>query len=140
MPWRVARRAARWENRRMNLRGILLSVPLFALACSSAGERPEARAVQASASPGSTAQAAPIAPRRAVAALQTRDRTAYIFAEQGAVKVTVRDQGGALVADAVTLEKLRTIDPFLYEACRNAVAKGGEPSGPYLDATLYLGL
>ena len=48
------------------------------------------------------------------------------------MKVTVKGSNGALLADHVDLDALRTLDPHLYEICRSGVAKGGT----YLDATL----
>jgi hypothetical protein len=48
------------------------------------------------------------------------------------MKVTIKASGGAMIADRVDLDALRTLDPHLYEICRSGVATG--PS--YLDATL----
>jgi hypothetical protein len=77
----------------------------------------------------------------ALAALETRDRIVRIFAERGELQVTVHDAAGELVADRVSLEGLRAIDPFLYEACTSAVVRASGPSAPrgaFLDARLYI--
>jgi hypothetical protein len=72
------------------------------------------------------------APRRSLGSLRTRDREIVIHASPGGVKVTVKASNGAILADGVDLDALRTIDPDVYNIVRSGVANGG----PYLDATL----
>jgi hypothetical protein len=55
------------------------------------------------------------------------------------LRFVVRKTNGALVADGVTADTLRTIDPTLHAIVTNAFAGGGgafDPTKPYLDATL----
>ena len=113
------------------VRALLLSAAAFAAGCTST-------------SPTGTVGAAPAAASapspRALAALQTRDRTVRIFAEGGALQVSVHDNLGRLVADRAPIEAMRAIDPFLYELCTSAVARTGTPEqGNFLDARLYDG-
>ena len=100
------------------------------------------------ASPSSTygpaASSAPAQGAPALAALQTRDRIVHLYGashgarNEGALVVTVHDDEGRLIADGLSLDELRTLDPFLYEACTSAVARGTESPGRYLDARLYI--
>jgi hypothetical protein len=68
------------------------------------------------------------APRpSALGAMQTRDHKVTFLAGQ---RVRVEDARGAVVADGVTLDDLKKIDPFLHEACTTATAR------TFLDASL----
>lgn len=109
-------------------------VSLFLAACSATEPPPgPARDAQTAVAPQTPS---PRAPARALAALQTRDRTMTVFTDHGGLRVTVRDERGKLLGEALTLEELRHSDPFLYQACTDAVAQQG---GSYLDARLDLG-
>lgn len=73
--------------------------------------------------------AADAPPRKATFALQTRDyKVTFLAGDQ----LEVRDARGVVVASGVSLADLEKVDPFLYAACRNAVAS----HGTYLDARL----
>jgi type IV pilus biogenesis protein CpaD/CtpE len=112
------------------VRAILLSAAALMVGCTSTSPTGTVGVT-----PGVASTPSP----RALAALQTRDRTVRIFAGGGGLQVTVHDDLGNLVADRVSLEKMRAIDPFLYELCTSAVARTGPPErGSYLDARLYI--
>lgn len=102
------------------------TVSLFAIAaCTSASPS----------SPFGPSASGVVAPQEKppLAALQTRDRIVSLYGDHGALFVSVRDDAGNVVADALSLEELRAVDPFLYQACTSAFAK----NGTYLDARLY---
>jgi hypothetical protein len=67
--------------------------------------------------------------RSATFAIRTRDYKVTFFAGD---KIEVRDARGVVLASNVTREELEKVDPFLFAACRDALAKGGT----YLDARL----
>ncbi len=141
----LARRAPRPDNSRMNLRGLLICPTLFAIACSSNSERRDVQSAGSSSVAPATPLAAAASPSpaaitspRAIAALRTRDHTVRVYSDGGSLRVTVLDDAGQLVADRITLEDLRTIDPFLYQACTNAVAAAGASRGTFVDARLYM--
>jgi hypothetical protein len=83
-------------------------------------------------SPASSEPSSATTSRGLLGSLRTRDREVLLYASATGVKVTVKTPGGAMVAERVDLDTLRTTDPHLYEVCRSGLAK----SGPYLDATL----
>jgi hypothetical protein len=64
--------------------------------------------------------------------IRTRDREVLLYATPNGMKVTVKSKSGAVVADRVDLDTLRTTDPEIYDIFRAGVANGR----PYLDATL----
>jgi uncharacterized protein YcbK (DUF882 family) len=99
---------------RFMVRAILLGVAALTIGCTSTSPTGTVGAAPAVASTPSP---------RALAALQTRDRTVRIFVEGGALRVSVVDDLGRLVADRVALEEMHAIDPFLYELCTRAVAR-----------------
>ena len=112
------------------VRAIVLSAAALLAGCTSTS--PSATVS------GTPAVASTPAPR-ALAALQTRDRTVRIFAGGGGLQVSVHDDLGNLLADRASLETLRAIDPFLYELCTSAVARTGPAGqGSFLDARLYI--
>lgn len=71
--------------------------------------------------------------RGSLGTLRTRDRDVLLDASPTGVKITIKAKNGAMLADRVDLDALRTLDPEMYELCRSGVASG-RPS--YLDATL----
>ena len=71
--------------------------------------------------------------RGSLGTLRTRDRDVLLDASPTGVKISVKARNGALLADRVDLDTLRTLDPEIYELCRSGVASG-RPH--YLDATL----
>jgi hypothetical protein len=99
------------------------SASLLALACSSGGPTTTF---------GPAPSAAPRAEAPPLAAIQTRDRVVRLYAAGGELQVSVQNEEGNLLADHVTLDRLRALDPFLYDACTSAVARGA-----ILDARLY---
>ena len=136
----------------MRTRYVLSGLALSTLiACSGGSDRADTRAANAPSVVPPAQQAAVVPPDafdapapapqgpRVLAALQTRDRTVRIFADKGALQVTVHDDAGNLVADRVALERLRAIDPFLYEACTSALVSAEDAArGMYIDARLDL--
>jgi hypothetical protein len=70
--------------------------------------------------------------RGSLGSLRTRDRDILLDASPTGVKITVKAHNGAVLADRVDLDTLRTLDPAIYELCRSGVASGRL----YLDATL----
>jgi hypothetical protein len=84
------------------------------------------------ASPTSSEPSIAATSRSLLGSLRTRDREVLLYASPTGMKVTVRAPGGAILADRVDLDTLRTLDPHLYEICRSGVAS----SPSYLDATL----
>lgn len=52
------------------------------------------------------------------------------------LRVIVRDNTGAIVADGITTDELRRTDPMLGELVDSAFARNGELPKTYLDATL----
>ena len=123
-------------NRMKRFAGGVSSLSLVALAACTGASPSSTYGPAASSAP---AQGAP-----ALAALQTRDRIVHLYGAprgartEGALVVSVHDDEGRLIADGLSLEELRTLDPFLYEACTSAVARSAESPGRYLDARLYL--
>lgn len=105
-----------------------LAIVSFAFGCSSA----VTPAPLPSSSPGSSEPSAAATSRSFLGSLRTRDREVLLYASSTGMKVTVKGSNGALIADHVDMDALRTLDPHLYEICRSGVAKGGI----YLDATL----
>ena len=94
-------------------------------------------------------------PGRPIATVVTHDAKVTIMSSGGAdlcpsspsgcrppsagLRFVVRRADGALLADGVTADKLRTIDPTLHAIVTNAFASSGgafDPTKPYLDATL----
>lgn len=122
------------------LRSLPVSAVLFAilasLGCTSTGASSVASANGNAPSTPAPASAPASPTERVLAALQTRDRIVRIYADHGALAVSVADDAGNVVADRVTLEGLRAIDPFLYEACTNALVRNGQ-GGTYVDARFY---
>jgi hypothetical protein len=70
--------------------------------------------------------------RGSLGSLRTRDRDVLLDASPTGIKITIKARNGALLADRVDLDTLRTLDPDIYELCRSGVASGPH----YLDATL----
>ena len=100
-----------------------LAIALLGFGCSSA--------VPPSPAPSESATAVPS--RGSLGTLRTRDRDVLLDASSTGIKITVKARNGALLADRVDLDALRTLDPEIYELCRSGVASG-RPH--YLDATL----
>jgi hypothetical protein len=100
-----------------------LAIVLLGLGCSSA--------VPPTPAPSEPTSAAK--PRGSLGTLRTRDRDVLLDATPTGVKITVKARNGAVLADRVDLDTLRTLDPEIYELCRSGVASGGPH---YLDATL----
>lgn len=100
-----------------------LAIVFLGFACSSA----------VTPSPAASSEPSTMATSRSLlGSLRTRDREVLLYASPSGMKVTVKASSGAMIADRVDLDTLRTLDPHLYEICRSGVA-----SGPaYLDATL----
>jgi hypothetical protein len=73
--------------------------------------------------------------RSLLGSLRTRDREVLLYASATGMKVTVKGSNGALIADRVDLDALRTLDPHIYQICRSGIA-----SGAYLDASLGMSL
>jgi hypothetical protein len=99
-----------------------LAIVLFGLGCSSA--------VPPTPLPSEPTSAAKS--RGSLGTLRTRDRDVLLDASGAGVKITVKARNGAVLADRVDLDTLRTLDPEMYELCRSGVASGPH----YLDATL----
>ena len=55
-----------------------------------------------------------------------------LYASPTGMKVTVKAANGAVLAEHVDLDELRSLDPHLHDLFRSGVAR----RGPYLDATL----
>jgi hypothetical protein len=106
----------------------VLALSLATADCAPAASESESMAVP----PATPVQ---VAPARAIAGLQLRDKKLTIFSTDKGLAVTVVGEGGQVVADAVPIEKLRNVDPFLYDVCVSTVASTG---GPYVDASLHL--
>jgi hypothetical protein len=70
--------------------------------------------------------------RSLLGSLRTRDREVLLYASATGMKVTIKGSNGALIADRVDLDALRTLDPHIYQICRSGLANGAT----YLDATL----
>jgi hypothetical protein len=100
-----------------------LALVLFGLGCSSAVPPTPMPSEPTSASKS----------RGSLGTLRTRDRDVLLDASSTGVKITVKARNGAVLADRVDLDTLRTLDPEMYELCRSGVASG---SPHYLDATL----
>ena len=103
-----------------------LAIGLLGFGCSTAG-------APSSSGPASSEPAVTMTSRSLLGTLRTRDREVLLYASSSGMKVTVRAPNGALIADRVSLDELRTLDPHIYQLCRSGVATGG---GTYLDATL----
>lgn len=82
-------------------------------------------------SPASTEAPIAATSRTSLGTLRTRDREVQLLASSTGLKVTVKAKSGAVVAERVDIEALRTLDPHLYDMVRSGVA-----IRPYLDATL----
>jgi hypothetical protein len=65
--------------------------------------------------------------------IQMRDRTITLHASSAGLRVTVQDEAGAVLAQDVAVDELRTVDPLSYDVCRSSTAHRGE----YLDALWY---
>lgn len=70
-----------------------------------------------------------------IATLATHDRKVSILGRgsDGELRVTVRDTGGAVLADGITVDELYRRDPLLGAIVNSATAQS---HGTYLDATL----
>ncbi|HMJ54338.1 MAG TPA: hypothetical protein VK540_19790 [Polyangiaceae bacterium] len=100
-----------------------LAIVFLGFACSSA----------VTPSPAASSEPSTMATSRSLlGTLHTRDREVLLYASPSGMKVTVKASSGALIADRVDLDALRTLDPHVYEICRSGLARG--PA--YLDATL----
>jgi hypothetical protein len=98
-----------------------LAMALLGFGCSSASNpSPAPSEPTAAATPGT------------LGTLHTRDRDVWLYATPSGLKVTIKAKTGALVADQVDIDTLRTTDPQIYDIFRAGVANGR----PYLDATL----
>ena len=97
----------------------VLGLVLAATACGTPVQDPDMR-------PRSPADThAPVA----LGALQTRDfKVTFLTGD----RVAVEDARGVMLARGITLAELQKVDPFLYAACANAMAR----NGTYLDARL----
>jgi hypothetical protein len=100
-----------------------LAIVLLGFGCSSAVPP----------SPAPSEPATTVRSRGSLGTLRTRDRDVLLDASQTGIKITVKARNGAVLADRVDLDALRTLDPAIYELCRSGVASGGPH---YLDATL----
>jgi hypothetical protein len=67
-----------------------------------------------------------------VVKIVTRDRSILMSTRQHAVRVTVLDASGKLIAREVPVDDLQSIDATAYDACKSSVASGR----PYLDSTV----
>jgi hypothetical protein len=99
-----------------------LAIALLGFGCSSA----------VSPSPASSEPPSASTLRSSLGSLRTHDREVLLYASPTGMKITVKAAGGAIIADQVDLDALRTLDPQIYDIFRSGVASGR----PYLDATL----
>jgi hypothetical protein len=102
-------------------------VTMSALGASMLQCAPSDHDVEAAGLQPATPASAPAIP---IAGLELRDRRVTIASSGRGLLVTVKGPDGALLADAIPLEKLKTTDPFLYDVCGSTVAS----NGAYLDA------
>ena len=100
-----------------------LAIVLLGFGCSSA--------VPPSPAPSEPSTA--VKSRGSLGSLHTRDRDVLLDATSTGLKITVKARNGAVLADRVDLDALRTLDPEIYELCRSGMASG---RSHYLDATL----
>jgi hypothetical protein len=67
-----------------------------------------------------------------VVKIVTRDRSILVSTRQHAVRVTVLDANGRLIAREVPVDELQSIDATAYDACKSSVATGRS----YVDSSL----
>ena len=97
----------------------VLGLVLAAAACGTPVQDPDMRPLSPADAPS------PVA----LGALQTRDyKVTFLTGD----RLAVEDARGVTLARGITLADLQKVDPFLYAACANAMAK----NGTYLDARL----
>jgi hypothetical protein len=78
--------------------------------------------------PVETGWTGPVAAPRSLGAIQMRDHKVTFLSGR---LLRVEDASGAIVADGVTFEQLRKIDPFLHDACTTGTGRA------YLDASVW---
>jgi hypothetical protein len=87
--------------------------------------------------PGTGAALAPESKTRGriLGTIVTNDSKVSIVSRGGDLRVVIRKTGGALVADGISIDELRTRDPALHAIVTSAVAFNGRQKA-FLDATL----
>ena len=71
---------------------------------------------------------------RELGTIVTHDAKVSILSSAGDLRLVVRKADGAIVADGIPIDELRTTDPLLHTIVTSSVAKASP--GTFLDATL----
>ncbi len=125
------------------MRRALFVFPLVSLvACTHGSSSDGTGPAPAAEGPSASTPTTPLAESRAkgivIGTIVTHDSKVSILGRgptgERDLRVVIRKTDGSLVADGLSLDQLRTVDPALHVLVTNAVAAGDD--GSYVDATL----
>jgi hypothetical protein len=114
---------------------LFFALSLLAVACTHA---PPTEGTGGQSTASAAGPSAPVTPATmtsrtkgtVIAVLETRDRKVSVLGTGGDVRIVVRQGDGAILADGITVDELRTLDPALHELMSTAVAGAGDGSTP----------